>query len=85
MLTYAVVLTQFLSLCVLKCPQTALACRLPSWPLLNGVCDTQAVPLLSSVMALVQILSSEQPSVLLKLNYELDFHIFLSNLAEIIP
>lgn len=72
MLTYTVVLKHFLSLSVLKRPQTACACRVPSWPLLNGACDTQAIPL----MALVQTLSSEQPSVLLKLNYELDFHTF---------
>lgn len=48
-------------------------------------------PLLPSVMALVQIFSSIQASVLLKLNYELDFGwlvlvgVFLSNLAKIIP
>lgn len=76
MLTYTVVLTHFLSPSVLKRPQTARACRLPSWPLLNGACDTQAVPLLPSVMTPAPTFSSEQPSVLLKLNYVLDFHIF---------
>ena len=84
-LSYIIVLAQFLSLCVLKRPRRALACRLASWPLRNGACGTRVVPLLPSALAQAQSFSSEQPSLLLKLHCELDFHIFLSNLAKIIP